>query len=335
VAVSEDRRDLPMVVDTVTAVTTATLSSSLVVPSMIAEAGDRAARRFLDFFAASIENDNTRMAYYRAVSSFFAWLEQHGIDELADIEPFHVAAYLKALRVSDAGDRSIKERTASRPTVKQHLAAIRMLFDWLVVGQVLAINPAHAVRGPKHVVKRGKTPVLTEDQARHLLASIKVVRKVALSDGSEAEEPSLIGLRDRALIGVMVYSFARISAVVAMEVEDYFAYGKRRWLRLHEKGGKRHEMPAHHKLEQFLDEYVDAAGIRDGGRTPLFRSARGRTGILSDRPMHRVDAYQMIRRRTAEAGLKGKLGCHVFRATGITAYLEAGGTLENAQAMAA
>jgi integrase len=162
-----------------------------------------------------------------------------------------------------------------------------------------------------------------------------VVRKVALSDGSEAEEPSLIGLRDRALIGVMVYSFARISAVVAMEVEDYFAYGKRRWLRLHEKGGKRHEMPAHHKLEQFLDEYVDAAGIRDGGRTPLFRSARGRTGILSDRPMHRVDAYQMIRRRTAEAGLKGKLGCHVFRATGITAYLEAGGTLENAQAMAA
>jgi site-specific recombinase XerD len=335
VAVSEDRRDLPMVVDTVTAVTTATLSSSLVVPSMIAEAGDRAARRFLDFFAASIENDNPRMAYYRAVSSFFAWLEQHGIDELADIEPFHVAAYLKALRVSDAGDRSIKERTASRPTVKQHLAAIRMLFDWLVVGQVLAINPAHAVRGPKHVVKRGKTPVLTEDQARHLLASIKVVRKVALSDGSEAEEPSLIGLRDRALIGVMVYSFARISAVVAMEVEDYFAYGKRRWLRLHEKGGKRHEMPAHHKLEQFLDEYVDAAGIRDGGRTPLFRSARGRTGILSDRPMHRVDAYQMIRRRTAEAGLKGKLGCHVFRATGITAYLEAGGTLENAQAMAA
>jgi site-specific recombinase XerD len=194
----------------------------LVVPAMIAEAGDRAARRFLEFFAASIENDNTRMAYYRAACSFFAWLDEHGIGELADIEPFHVAAYLKALRVSDAGDRAVKVRTASRPTVKQHLAAIRMLFDWLVVGQILAINPAHAVRGPKHVVKRGKTPVLIEEQARQLLASIKVVRKATLSDGSEAEVPWLIGLRDRALIGVMVYSFARISAVVAMEVEDYF-----------------------------------------------------------------------------------------------------------------
>jgi integrase len=94
-------------------------------------------------------------------------------------------------------------------------------------------------------------------------------------------------------------------------------------------------MPAHHKLEQFLDEYLDASGIRNGGKTPLFRSALGRTGSLTERPMHRIDAYQMVRRRTAEAGLNGKLGCHVFRATGITAYLEAGGTLENAQAMAA
>src|SRR5690348_11438433 len=164
--VSGDRRQLPAVVEP----PVSTLSSSLVVPAMIAESGDRAARRFLDFFAASIENDNTRLAYYRAVCSFFAWLEQHGIAELLDIEPFHVAAYLKALRVSDAGDRAVKERMAARPTVKQHLAAIRMLFDWLVVGQVLAINPAHAVRGPKHVIKRGKTPVLSEEQARRLLA---------------------------------------------------------------------------------------------------------------------------------------------------------------------
>jgi site-specific recombinase XerD len=333
--VSGDRGQLPAVVGMPAPVTTSTLEITLVVPAMIANAGTRASRRFLDFFAASIENDNTRLAYYRAACSFFAWIEQIGIGELADIEPFHVAAYLKALRVSDAGDRAIRERMAARPTVKQHLAAIRMLFDWFVVGQILAINPAHAVRGPKHVVKRGKTPVLSEEQARQLLTSIKVVRKATLSDGSEAEVPWLVGLRDRALIGVMVYSFARISAVVTMEVEDYFSNGKRWWLRLHEKGGKRHEMPAHHKLEQFLDEYLDAACIRDHGKTPLFRSAAGRTGILTDRPMHRIDAYQMVRRRTAEAGLNGKLGCHVFRATGITAYLEAGGTLENAQAMAA
>ena len=265
---SGDRSGLPAVVEHGAPVAASTLRSSLIVPAMIADAGDRAARRFLDFFAASIENDNTRMAYYRAVCSFFAWLEQHGLGELADIEPFHVAAYLKALRVSDAGDRAVKERTASRPTVKQHLAAIRMLFDWLVVGQVLAINPAHAVRGPKHVVKRGKTPVLTEEQARRLLASIKVRKTITSEDGTEEEVPLLVGLRDRALIGVMVYSFARISAVVAMEVEDYFSNGKRWWLRLHEKGGKRHEMPAHHKLEQFLDEYLDAAGIRGRRQDP-------------------------------------------------------------------
>jgi site-specific recombinase XerC len=178
------------------------------------------------------------------------------------------------------------------------------VFDWLIVGQVLAINPAHAVRGPKHVVKRGKTPVLTEEQARRLLESIKVTEKITLPDGSEAEVPRPVGLRDRALIGVMVYTFARISAVVAMEVQDYFPNGKRWWVRLEEKGGKRHEMPAHHKLEQFLDEYLAAAGIRDRDRTPLFRSAAGRTGILTERPMHRVDAYEMVRRRTAEAGLK-------------------------------
>jgi site-specific recombinase XerC len=209
----------------------------------------------------------------------------------------------------------------AKPTVKQHLAAVRMCFDWLVTGGVLIVNPAHAVRGPKHVVKRRKTPVLTTDQARLLLDSI--------------DASTLVGLRDRALIGVMTYAFARVGAVVAMRVEDYFANGKRWWVRLHEKGGKRHEMPAHHKLEAYLDEYIRAAGIAGEPKSPLFRSARGRTGELTGEDMHRVDAYRMIQRRAGELGLKVKIGCHTFRATGITAYLEAGGTLENAQIMAA
>jgi integrase/recombinase XerD len=117
-----------------------------------------------------------------------------------------------------------------------------------------------------------------------------------------------------------------------MRVEDYFANGKRSWVRLHEKGGKRHEMPAHHKLEAFLDEYLRVAG---DAKSPLFRSARDRTGELTGEAMHRVDAWRMIQRRAVDLGLKVKIGCHTFRATGITAYLEAGGTLENAQAMAA
>ena len=290
--------------------TAVSISGNVVVPRAIADAGEKAIRRFLEFFATTIRNRNTREAYYRAACSFFAWLEQHDIGELADIEPMHVSLYIETLRA-----------TVAKPTVKQHLAAIRMLFDWLVVGQILATNPAHSVRGPKHVVRRGKTPVLTEDQARRLIESI--------------DTSTLIGLRDRALIGVMTYAFARIGAVVGMRVEDYYPQGKRWWVRLHEKGGKRHEMPTHHKLEAFIDEYLKAAGIAEDGRSPLFRSAIGRTGILTAVPMNRVDAYRMIRRRTAEAGFKVKLGCHVFRATGITAYLEAGGTLENAQAMAA
>jgi integrase len=119
-----------------------------------------------------------------------------------------------------------------------------------------------------------------------------------------------------------------------MRVEYYFPRGKRFYVRLHEKGGKQHEMPVHHKLEEYLDDYISAAGIGEDERAPFFRTTAGKTGISTRSAMHRVDAYRMIRRRTADAGFKVKLGCHTFRATGLTAYLEAGGTLENAQAMA-
>lgn len=191
---SGDRRSVPVVVETATPIKATSRRNILAVPAVIAGAGDHAAKRFLEFFAANIRNRNTRMAYYRAVCTFFAWVEEHEIGKLADIGPIHVAAYVEALQTTNA-----------KATVKQHLAALRMLFDWLIIGQVLAINPAHAVRGPKHVVKRGKTPVLTAEEARQLLDSIDV--------------STLTGLRDRALIAVMTYTFARISAVVSMKVE--------------------------------------------------------------------------------------------------------------------
>jgi integrase/recombinase XerD len=280
------------------------------VPAIVAAAGDNAARRYLEFFAVTIDNPNTRAAYFHACRRFFDWCEHKGLDELVAIEPMHVAAYIRGLA-----------KEFEKPTVKQHLASIRMLFDWLVVGQVVATNPAHSVRGPKHVVKTGKTTVLSGEQARELLDSIDV--------------STLVGLRDRALISVMTFAFARIGAVVAMRVEDYFPKGKRWWVRLHEKGGKRHEMPAHHNLEAYLDAYIKAAGVGDDGKAPLFRSAAGRTGELTDNPMHRVDAWRMIQRRAADLGAGVRICCHTFRATGITAYLEAGGTVENAQAMAA
>jgi integrase len=195
-----------------------------------------------------------------------------------------------------------------------------MLFDWLVTGQVVPANPAWSVRGPKHVVRRGKTPVLSAAEARTLLDSIDV--------------SALAGLRDRAVIGLMVYSFARVSAAVGMDVMDYFQQGKRWWLRLREKGGKHHDVPAHHNAEAYLDAYLDAAGIAGDRHGPLFRTV-DRHGLLTARRLTRNDALRMVKRRARDAGLPGIVCCHTFRATGITAYLANGGTIENAQAIAA
>ncbi len=263
--------------------------------------------RFWEFFTARIPNEHTRRAYFAAARSFSRWCEQQGLTELAAVQPIHVAAWVQELG-----------RERSRPTVKQHLAAIRMLFDWLVVGQVVAQNPAAPVRGPKHVVKKGKTPVLTGEEMRELLESIE-------TDG-------LLGLRDRALIGFMAYTFARVGAAVAMRVEDYYIQGRRGWLRLHEKGGKVNEMPAHHHLEELLDRYMEAAGLADDPEGPLFRAWRN--GELTRRALEQSNVHHMVRRRAAAAGIATKIGCHSFRATGITNYLRNGGRLEVAQQMA-
>jgi integrase/recombinase XerD len=279
----------------------------------------KAAKRVLEFFTTQINNDHTRKAYINAARRFAQWCEARGIAELAAVEPFHVAAFIKHL-----------QGKLSAPTVKQHLAALRMLFDWLVIGHVIDVNPAHAVHGPKHVVKKGKTPVLTAEEARELLDSIPITRNTQADGRAE----SLIGLRDRALIGVMVYTFARINAVLQMQVSDYFVQGRRGWVRLHEKGGKQHEVPCHHNLEQYLDEYIAAAGLAGDPDGPLFRTAAGKSGELTGNAMWQQDAYRMIQRRAQAVGLKTRIGNHTFRATGITAYLKNNGTLEAAQHIA-
>lgn len=277
-------------------------------PQIITAAGVDASRRFVEFFTANIRNLNTRQAYARAVGRFLAWCEDRRIT-LEVLEPIMVATYIEELS---------RERPA--PTVKQHLAAIRMLFDWMVTGGVLRVNPASSVRGPKYVVKRGKTPVLDADQARTLLDSIDIGK--------------IVGLRDRALIGVMVYSFARVGAVCSMRVEDYYQDGKRWFLRLHEKGGKLHQVPAHHNAEAYLDEYIEIGDLWESPKAPLFQTT-GPKRVLTGSPMHRNDVFRMIRRRARAAGLPAGVCCHTFRATGITAYLNNGGTIENAQAIAA
>lgn len=270
----------------------------------------KASTRFWEFFTATIRNKNTRRAYYAAACRFSEWLQGKRISDLSLVKPIHVAAYVEQLT-----------ETHSKPTVKQHLAALRMLFDWLVTGHIIDVNPAHAVRGPKFSVRKGKTPVLNADEARTLLDSIN--------------NRTLVGLRDRAVIALMVYTFARVGAAITMKVEDYFIQGRRGWVRLHEKGGKRHEVPANHNLDEYLERYIEAVGLAAEPKSPLFRTAAGRTGSLTAKPMAQADVYRMIRRRAKEAGIKTKIGCHTFRATGITAYLKNGGKLETAQRIAA
>ena len=276
-------------------------------PSLIIDAGEQAQFRFVEFFTATIRNPNTRQAYFRAVSKFCLWCELYGL-KLEQVNPVHVAMYIEQLG-----------QEVSIPTVKQNLSAISKLFDFLVTGHVIAINPAYSVTAPKYTVSKGKTPVLKAEEARHLLDSIDTTK--------------IAGLRDRAIIGLMVFSFARVGAVLRMNVDDYFMKGKRSWIRLHEKGSKYHEMPLHHKAEQYLEEYIQAVGIADEKKKPLFR-ALNRQRKLTDTRLEQRDCLEMVKRRAKQAGLPDTICNHTFRGTGITVFLENGGTIEDAQRMA-
>ena len=270
--------------------TLATAIDSHLVPALIADAGEPAAWRYIEFFTANIRNPNTRRAYARACRQFFAWCEDRGLT-LITIRPFDVATYIETL-----------QQTHSPPAVKQQLAAVRMLFDWLITGQVVPVNPASAVRGPKHVVKTGKTPVLDAPDWRKLLDAIPT--------------DTVRDLRDRALIATLTYSFARITAALRMKVEDIRPQGAGWRLRLHEKGGKHHAMPCHHALAEALHAYIAAAGIGEDREGWLFRTSRGHnSAVLSEQPMNQSDAWRMIRRRAVAAGIHAPIGNHTFRAT--------------------
>ncbi|MGV8864795.1 MAG: tyrosine-type recombinase/integrase [Pseudomonas sp.] len=279
------------------------------VPALVGQAGERAGVRFLEFFAANIRNANTRRAYARAVNEFLTWCAEVGVPNLAAVAPLHVSTWIE-----------LQMQRLAAPSVKQRLAAIRHLFDWLVVGQIVAHNPAASVRGPSHTSRMGKTPVLDPSEARQLLESIDVSTPV--------------GLRDRALIALMVFSFARVGAALAMKVEDVYTQNRRLWVRLREKGGKQHAMPCHHSLEAYLHAYLVQSGIEVDAKGPLFRTIARGTGQLSHNLLPQANAHAMVRRRALAAGIKTLIGNHTFRATGITAYLRNGGTLENAAAMA-
>jgi integrase/recombinase XerD len=243
----------------------------ILIPALIANVGTGPTEAFLEFFAVGLINPNTRLAYHHAADGFMAWFDRKGIG-LKQIKPIHVAAYFAHF-------------PGSPRTKQQHLAAIRMLFSWFVERGALEMNPARDVRSPKFSRIEGKTPAFETEEVQKILNAIDV------SD--------LIGLRDKALIATLAYTFARITAVVSIRAADYLQIGKRSFLRFVEKGGKEKEIPVHHKLEEVLDVYLARAQLRDAPGAPIFQSARGRKKEkkLSGRPLSRTDAAAMVRRR--------------------------------------
>lgn len=282
------------------------------VPAVIAATGAAGCAAFVEFFVATLRNPHTRLAYAKAVSRFTLWMDAAGITDLRALQAWHVATYIEQM-----------SKDGLRPaTVKQSLAAIRQLCDFLVVRQILPGNPATSVKAPKQVNRRGLTPVLLPEEARAILDGIDL--------------GTVKGLRDRALIATMTYTFARVSATLALKVSDYQTRGRRAWLRLQEKGGQTIDLPCHHLLENYLDEYLAATGLANEQRGFLFRSLAGRapTATLSERPLIENNVWTMVNARAVAAGITRPINCHTFRATGITAYLKNGGTLEIAQQMA-
>lgn len=224
-------------------------------------------------------------------------------------------------------DGSLLVSKQSTATVKLKLSAIRSLFAYLKEGGIIEEDPAASVRAPKQSVTIGKTAVLNGSEAARILDT--------LTAEIEARPDNLIALRDRALIALMTFTLARVSAAIGMLVGDVKMIGNRRHVDLHEKGGKLHVMPCHHELEDYLLAYMKRAGFEGMTDTPLFRAFDNHTRKLGEKALTRMKAWEMVQRRARAAGVTTKASNHTFRATGITTFLENGGAIEKARDMAA
>ena len=209
----------------------------------------------------------------------------------------------------------------AKPSVKQHLAAIRQLFDYLVTGGIPAVKPGR--RGARTQVR---------GEARQNAGAVGGPGATAIGFNrcDRAQRTSRPGPDRRHGLQLRPRQCRRGAAqsrIISRPASDA-------WLRLHEKGGKRHEVPCHHNLAAYLDAWIDAAGIAGDKKGPLFRAIR-KGNKLTENPMARSDVLVMIKRRAAVAALPYSTCCHTFRATGITTYMQNGGTLEHAQQIAA
>lgn len=273
------------------------------IPAVIKRAGNQAQMKFIDFFTDSIQNKNTHRAYAEAIRQFFEWCDLRQL-EIHQIAPLNVDEYFQ-------------HQQKSKSTIRLHLAAVKKLFDYLVLGQIISVNPAISIHGPKYD-EEIKTPVLTAEQILTLLDSISTNK--------------LIDLRDRAIIGVLIFAFARVSGVTSMKVGDYYKTETNWIIRLHEDSGKVYEILAHHLAREFLDSYIEAMKLWNHIDKPLFQPIRHEKPTCKF--LAPVDIYKMLQRRVNVAGIECKVCCNTFRATGITTYLYNKGSFDIAQAMA-
>ncbi len=279
-------------------------------PEIITRAGPNAVFAAQEFFFGTIRNKHTRRAYQYAVKLFFAWIGKHGGGELGQIAPWQVGKYLEELAA-----------TTSIPTRKLHLAALRHFFDAMVTRHAIALNPALSVRGERYKVIEGKTPEIPIAYVRKLLASI--------------DTTNIVGLRDRAMFAIMVYTTSRRGAVASIRRGDFYYAGQQWMLHLGEKGGKSREIPVRHDLEAIILEYIDAAGLRDvPPKTALFQSAFRRQRTLTGKPVTGDDIYRMMKRRLKDFELPLLYSPHSFRVTTISDLLDQGVPLEDVQDLA-
>lgn len=279
-------------------------------PDIIRRAGANAVFAAQEFFAGMIRNPHTRRAYRKAITDFLSWAETHGGGELGQIAPWHVGEYFEEL----------SERT-SIATRNARLSALRNFFDNLVNRHAIALNPARTVRGEKLNVMEGRTPEIPIAEVRKLLATI--------------DTSHIIGLRDRAILAALVYTVSRRAAVAKLRVGDYYCAGAQWMLHFAEKGGKSREIPVRHDLQEYVDAYIDAAGLRGAPKdTPLFQSAMKRRRRLSGNALNGDDIYRMMKRRLKDSSMPLLYSPHSFRVTTITDLLEQGVPREDVQHLA-
>ena len=275
---------------------------------MIVMAGDNARFAWDEFFQAKIRNEHTRRAYRRSVVKLLRYCELQSV-ELRHVTPAHVGSFLDSMVLAVTSK-------------KQALAGIRHFFDCMVTRHAIALNPALSVRGERYSVLEGKTPEISVKQARKLLQSI--------------DTTDVVGLRDKSIVSVLVYTAARVGAVAKLRVKDFYDSGDQFCLHFDDKGGKSREIPVRHDLQGLLFEYLRSADLQLGcdANRPLFNTAVRKTKQLSPRSMTAGDIGRMVKRRIVSAGLPLRLSPHSFRVATITDLLEQGVPLEDVQSLA-